>query len=77
MGNLIIGIIGLLYGLFTLYLRIFKESKGLGKLENMKMMLGDKLGTFLHVFSYTILPIAIGLYFIAKYYYPELEIFQE
>lgn len=77
MGNLIIGIIGLLYGLFTLYLRIFKESKGLGKLENMKMMLGDKLGTILHVFSYTILPICIGLYFIVRYYYPELEIFQE
>lgn len=77
MGNLIIGIAALLYGLFTLYLRIFKESKGLGKLENMKTMLGDKLGTFLHVFSYTILPICIGLYFIAKYYYPELEIFQE
>jgi hypothetical protein len=77
MGNLIIGIIGLLYGLFTLYLRIFKESKGLGKLENMKMMLGDKLGTILHVFSYTILPICIGLYFIVRYYYPELEIFQK
>lgn len=77
MGNLIIGIICLLYGLFTLYLRIFKESKGLGKLENMKMMLGDKLGTLLHVFSYTILPICIGLYFIVRYYYPELEIFQE
>ena len=71
MGNLIIGIICLLYGLFTLYLRIFKESKGLGKLENMKMMLGDKLGTILHVFSYTILPICIGLYFIVRYYYPE------
>lgn len=77
MGNLIIGIAALLYGLFTLYLRIFKESKGLGKLENMMTMLGDKLGTFLHVFSYTILPICIGLYFIVKYYYPELEIFQE
>jgi len=77
MGNLIIGIICLLYGLFTLYLRIFKESKGLGKLENMKMMLGDKLGTILHVFSYTILPICIGLYFIVRYYYPGLEIFQE
>lgn len=77
MGNLIIGIICLLYGLFTLYLRIFKESKGLGKLENMKMMLGDKLGTILHVFSYTNLPICIGLYFIVRYYYPELEIFQE
>lgn len=77
MGNLIIGIICLLYGLITLYLRIFKESKGLGKLENMKMMLGNKLGTILHVFSYTILPICIGLYFIVRYYYPELEIFQE
>lgn len=73
MGNLIIGIIALLYGLFTLYLRIFKESQG----EHMKSMLGDKLGTFLHVFSYTLLPICVGLYFIARYYYPELEIFQE
>ena len=36
MGNLIFGVFALLMGLLTIYLRVFKNSKGLGKLETMK-----------------------------------------
>ena len=44
MVTLIVGILALLFGLFTLYLRLFKNSKGLGKLEKMKEFYGEKMG---------------------------------
>lgn len=40
MVTVILGILALAYGLFTLYLRIFKQSKGLGKLDRMKEVYG-------------------------------------
>lgn len=49
MVTLIVGILALLFGLFTLYLRLFKNSKGLGKLEKMKEFYGEKNGTIVHV----------------------------
>ena len=49
MVTLIVGILALLFGLFTLYLRLFKNSKGLGKLEKMKEFYGEKNGTIVYV----------------------------
>ncbi|MBO5815712.1 MAG: hypothetical protein J6R30_06325 [Bacteroidales bacterium] len=67
MGNLIFGILALLMGLLTIYLRVFKNSKGLGKLETMKEAYGEKLGLAIHIISYTVVPIAVGIVMIVKY----------
>lgn len=67
MGNLIFGVLALLMGLLTIYLRVFKNSKGLGKLETMKEAYGEKLGLAIHIISYTVVPIAVGIVMIVKY----------
>ena len=59
--QLIISILFIVYGLFTIYLRIFKNNKWLGKIDRMKEAYGDKFGTFLHIISYTVLPIVLGV----------------
>ena len=64
MTSLIIGIVALLYGLFTIYLRVHrgsKGSKGFSKLPKMKEAYGEKGGTIIHVISYTVVPIIIGV----------------
>lgn len=68
MFTLIFGILLLVFGLFTIYLRVFKESKGLGKLDRMKQVYGDKIGTLMHVISYTIVPILLGVAGIIAYF---------
>ena len=75
MFTLIIGILALLFGLFTFYLRLFKDAKGLGKLDSMKKVYGDKAGTIIHVISYTVLPIVIGILGIVGYFLG-IDIFQ-
>ncbi len=67
METLIFGIIALLFGLLTIYLRIFKNSKGLGKLETMKETYGEKLGLAIHIISYTVVPIVVGIVLIVRY----------
>lgn len=68
MALLLIGILVLLYGLSTIYLRIFKDSKGLGKLDAMKKAYGEKVGTIIHIISYTVMPIIIGVLAIVGYF---------
>ena len=75
MFTLIIGILALLFGLFTIYLRLFKDDSGLGKLDSMKKVYGDKAGTIIHVISYTVLPIVIGILGIVGYFLG-IDIFQ-
>ncbi len=67
MAELIIGILALLYGLYTIYLRVRKDSKAWGKLEKMKEVYGEKTGTVIHITSYTIVPIAVGIVGIVAY----------
>jgi hypothetical protein len=67
MAELIIGILALLYGLYTIYLRARKDSKAWGKLEKMKEVYGEKAGTVIHIISYTIVPIAVGIVGIVAY----------
>ena len=67
MAERIIGILALLYGLYTIYLRVRKDSKAWGKLEKMKEVYGEKAGTVIHIISYTIVPIAVGIVGIAAY----------
>jgi hypothetical protein len=65
--ELIIGILALLYGLYTIYLRVRKDSKAWGKIEKMKEVYGEKAGTVIHIISYTIVPIAVGIVGIVAY----------
>ena len=67
MAELIIGILALLYGLYTIYLRVRKDSKAGGKLEKMKEVYGEKAGTVIHIIFYTIVPIAVGIVGIVAY----------
>ena len=67
MAELIIGILALLYGLYTIYLRVRKDSKAWGKLEKMKEVYGEKAGAVIHIFFYTIVPIAVGIVGIVAY----------
>lgn len=67
MAELIIGILALLYGLYTIYLRVRKDSKAWGKLERMKEVYGEKAGSAIHIISYTVVPIAIGIVGITAY----------
>ena len=67
MAELIIGILALLYGLYTIYLRVRKDSKAWSKLEKMKEFYGEKIGTIIHFISYTVVPIVIGIMGIAAY----------
>lgn len=67
MAELIIGILALLYGLYTIYLRVRKDSKAWGKLEKMKEVYGEKAGTVIHIISYAIVPIAVGIVGIVAY----------
>lgn len=55
-----IGIAAILYGVFTLFLR-FTAPEKFGKLEAMKERLGEKAGLAFHFFSYTVIPIAVGV----------------
>lgn len=67
MAELIIGILALLYGLYTIYLRVRKDSKAWGKLDRMKEVYGEKVGATIHIISYTVVPVAIGIIGIAAY----------
>ena len=67
MAELIIGILALLYGLYTIYLRVSKNAKAWGKLDRMKEVYGEKAGSAIHIISYTLVPIAIGIIGIAAY----------
>lgn len=67
MAELIIGILALLYGLYTIYLRVSKNAKAWGKLDRMKEVYGEKAGSAIHIISYTAVPIAIGIIGIAAY----------
>lgn len=67
MAELIIGILALLYGLYTIYLRVSKNAKAWGKLDRMKEVYGEKAGSAIHIISYTVVPIAIGIIGLAAY----------
>ena len=67
MAELIIGILALLYGLYTIYLRVSKNSNAWAKLDRMKKVYGEKIGATIHIISYTVVPIAIGIVGIIAY----------
>ncbi len=58
-----IGCFALLFGLYSIYARI-KQPEMLGKLDAMKARWGNQAGVTLHVISYTVVSIGVGVAFI-------------
>ncbi len=58
--TLIIGIVALGYGLFTLWARTTKP-ESFRKLSAMQKAYGNRAGTIIHIVSYSVVPIVIGV----------------
>ncbi len=63
--NLLLGVLALGYGLYTVYVRATAPEK-YGKLAGMKKQWGDRAGTIVHVVGYTVVPILVGLVLIGS-----------
>lgn len=63
-----IGLICVVYGLYTFYART-KWPKQLYKLEPMKARWGKKTGTFIHIVAYSVVPIITGINIIRAGFY--------
>ena len=62
--DIILGGMGVAFGLYTLFARIFAPSH-LWKLEPMKKQWGEKVGLAVHVLAYTVLPLVLGAILLA------------
>lgn len=58
--DLVFGILALAVGLLSVYLRVFRESRGFWMLDRLREVLGERTGTAIHVLCYTVLPIVVG-----------------
>jgi hypothetical protein len=60
--TIVLGILCIGYGIYTAIMRA-KAPEKFGKLEAMKKKFGDKAGQIVHIVSYTIVPILVGVAF--------------
>ncbi|MCF8067516.1 MAG: hypothetical protein K9L30_02910 [Desulfobacterales bacterium] len=63
--SLFLGLLVAGYGIVMFIIRQYFPQKS-GKLNKMKQFYGDKKGYWLHLVSYTILPVVIGLFWILR-----------
>ena len=63
--NVVLGVLAIAYGCYTLYLRAASPDK-LGKLEAMKEQWGDAAGNAVHLVAYTVAPLLVGLILLGK-----------
>lgn len=68
MENLILGIFALGYGLYTTSMRVANKFQTSEKLTQMKIKFGEKAGNIIHLVFYTVLPLALGIVMLYKYY---------
>jgi len=61
--TVVLGSLAVLFGLYTLIAR-FKTPEKFKKLQAMQKTFGQGVGTGIHVFAYSIIPIAFGLFII-------------
>ena len=66
--ELIFSIFALCFGLYSLYLWIAGKTDKFGKLEPMKKMWGEKVGTMLHIFGYVVVPLLVGIFLLTMYF---------
>ena len=67
MTDLVLGIICVLYGVFTVIARIIKPEM-FSKLNRMKEAYGEKAGYAIHLVSYSLIPIGTGAYLLYRYF---------
>jgi hypothetical protein len=58
--NFILGVLAIVYGLYSFYQRK-TAPENIAKLQTMIERNGEKMGHSIHLFGYTLLPIAAGL----------------
>jgi len=61
--DLIVGFVAAVFGLYTLALRRSRPEL-FSRLALMKERLGERTGSWVHLVIYSILPLAIGVYFL-------------
>jgi hypothetical protein len=59
--SLSFGLVAVLLGLYTGYLRLTDKLQDSEKLKQMKIRFGESTGNILHLLFYTILPISGGI----------------
>jgi len=59
----VISLVSLIYGGYNLYMRL-EEGEKFKKLAGLKRFWGPKLGNFIHLFGFTILPMIMGALFL-------------
>lgn len=59
--NIFIGLIAIVFGIFTLSMRLKGKTEKMSKLEGMRKLFGDKAANIIHLLGYSILPIFLGL----------------
>ena len=60
MSNIIIGALCVIYGIYTLVYRQIKPEK-FTKMKAMQRMYGEKAGYVVHVLTYSIIPLVLGI----------------
>lgn len=66
MSNIIIGALCVIYGLYTLVYRQMKPEK-FNKMEAMQRVYGAKAGYVVHLLTYSVLPIVLGIVTLVLY----------
>ena len=60
MSNIIIGALCVVYGIYTLVYRQIKPEK-LTKMQVMQRVYGEKAGYVVHVVTYSVIPLVLGI----------------
>jgi len=60
-----IGVLMVMFAVYVMYLRFNNDNAKLGKLVKMKEMWGEKKGSVFHYIGYVLVPILLGIVFIA------------
>jgi TRAP-type mannitol/chloroaromatic compound transport system permease large subunit len=61
--DLIVGFVAAVFGLYTLAMRLSRPER-FSRLAVMKERLGERAGSLVHLVIYSLLPLAIGVYFL-------------
>ena len=64
--QIVLGAVGIGFGLLTVYVRSTGRGVAFEKLEAMKKNYGVRGGTALHILAYTALPIVFGMIFLLR-----------
>lgn len=72
--TVIISIFCIAFGLYSIYARIYKKEQ-FSKIEAMQKLYGEKLGTYIHVFFYTVMPLLLGIALLVMYIGFGVEVF--